>query len=154
MLNRFDPTYWVKGLAHKGIISSDDFGELKLKGLEAYEAKDWDTAIRLLSEYLQKARPTDEETPDEINLVNLYVGRAWLEKSKPQKAIAALQKADAGITDFANYGLLQELIRWQLTLAHLKNKDPDAAKRTAQLLQNAQQPIIKDHASKLLKDLK
>ncbi len=143
-----------EGLFHKGVIGSQEFLALKIKGLQAFDSKDWDAAIRLLSEYLTLAKPDDEETPDEINLMNLYVGRAWLEKGDAPKAIAALQKADAGVVDKVNYGYLQEIMRWHLALAHLKNKDPEAAKRTAELLQNAAHPTVNEQANKLLNDLK
>ncbi|MEK7254800.1 MAG: hypothetical protein AAB316_08650 [Bacteroidota bacterium] len=88
-----------QGMLHRGIVGSGDFDELKKQGLAAYDAKNWDEAIRLLSEYLSKAQPSEEELPEEINLMNLYVGRAWLEKGDAPKAIAALKTADAGITD-------------------------------------------------------
>lgn len=143
-----------EGLHHKGIIGSKAFDTLKIKGLEAYDQKDWDNTIALLSEYLGKAKPSVEETPDEINLINLFVGRAWLEKGNTVKAVGALKKADAGVVDIANYGLLQELIRWQLALAYLKNNDPAAAKNVLLPLQNAQQETIRRHTRNLLNELK
>lgn len=143
-----------EGVKHKGIIGSDDFSELKIKGLKAYEVKDWDAAIRLLSKYVSRAKPSEEEMLDEINFVNLYIGRAWLEKGEPAKAVAVLQKADSGVTDLDNYALRQELIRWHLALAHLKNRDPAAAKNVLQSLRQAQHETIRQQATNLLNDLK
>lgn len=143
-----------EGLHHLSIIGSQDFDSLRIGGLEAFEAKNWDESIRLLSEYSAIAKPSDEETPDEINLVNLYIGRAWLEKDEIKKAIEYLQKADAGVVDEINYGPLQELMRWHLTLAHLKNKDIPSAKAVLLTLQKAQHDIIRQQAINLLNDLK
>ena len=143
-----------EGQHHKGITGSQALHGLKVKGLEAYEVKDWDTAINTLTEYLAKAKPSEEDLPDEINLMNLYVGRAWLEKGDETKAIVALQKAIDGVVDKVNYGMLEELMRWQLTLAHLKNNEPQAAKKTALQLLEAQHPTIQQQAKQLLNDLK
>jgi hypothetical protein len=143
-----------EGYLHKGILGDTDFNDLKIKGLQAYDDKNWPESIRLLSEYLQKATPSDEETPDEINLINLYVGRAWLELGNAPKAIEILQKADKGVVDKMNYGLLQEFMRWQLTLAHLKNKDLESAKTTAALLLHAEYEPVRSQATKLFNELK
>ncbi len=142
-----------EGIFHKGIIDSKDFVELKQKGLEAYEAKDWDATIDLLSEYLRQAKPSEEEMPDEINLINLYTGRAWMEKGELSKALKALKKADEGVVDLANYSLMQELIRWQLVLAYLKNNNPKSAKKVLVLLRNAEDEVIRQQSINLLNDL-
>lgn len=141
------------GLHHLSIIGSDDFSALKMEGLHAFDAKNWDEAIRLLSDYLQQAKPSAEEMPDEINLVQLYIGRSWLEKGDASEAVVALKTADAGVTDPVNYALLKELIRWQLALAHLKNKDIRAAVGVLETLKNARQETIRSQANKLLRDL-
>ena len=143
-----------EGLHHLGIMGSDDFSQLKLDGLKAYDKKEWDKAIPLLSSYIRQAIPSNEELPDEINLVHLYIGRAWLEKNDLPKAIAAFETADKGVSDKVNYGYLQELIRWHLALAHLKNHDSSAAKAVLLLLQNARQETIRLQSVQLLNDLK
>lgn len=141
------------GLLHKGIINARELSDLRIKGLEAYRIKDWDTAIRLLTRYLKETQVTEEETYDEINLIHLYTGRAWLEKSEYKKSITELQKANAGITDLDNYGLLRELIRWQLVLAYVKDENFSAAKDIGYSLTEAQTPLIRQQVKKLLNDL-
>ncbi len=143
-----------EGLHHLGIIGSRDFDSLRISGLEAFEAKNWDESIRLLSEYSANAKPSVEETPDEINLVNLYIGRAWFEKNETKKAIEYIQKAEAGVVDSVNYGPLRELMRWHLALALLKNNDVPAAKIMLKKLPTAQHDIIRQQAINLLNDLK
>lgn len=143
-----------EGTLHKGIIRSDDFAELKLKGLEAFENKDWDTSLGLLSQYMAQAEPSDEETHDEINLVNLFIGMARLEKGQLPEAIAALKEADEGVKDLANYGLIQELIRWHLARAYVKNGDIRKAKEVLRKLIAAEDELIKEQAQNLLNDLR
>lgn len=143
-----------EGLHHLGIIGSHDFDSLRISGLEAFEAKNWDESIRLLLEYSANAKPSVEETPDEINLANLYIGRAWFEKNETRKSIEYLQKAEAGVVDSVNYGPLRELMRWHLALAHLKNNDVPAAKVMLKKLPTAQHDVIRQQAINLLNDLK
>ncbi len=143
-----------EGLHHKGITGSQQLDELKTKGLEAYESKEWHAAIGILSDYIAKAKPDEEEMPDEINLMNLYIARAWLEKEDAPKAIETLQKGIEGVVDSVNYGYLKELMQWQLVLAHLKNNDAPQAKRTANLLRNAEYEAIRQQAVILLNELK
>ncbi len=143
-----------EGLHHLGIIGSRDFDSLRISGLEAFEAKDWDESIQLLSEYSINAEPSVEETPDEINLVNLYIGRAWFEKNETRKSIEYLQKAEAGVVDSVNYGPLRDLMRWHLTLAHLKNNDIPAAKVVLKKLPTTQHDVIRQQSINLLNDLK
>lgn len=143
-----------EGLLHKGVIGSDDFEQLKLDGLRAFDAKDWPAAIQLLSEYQQKTKPSQEDTPDEINLLHLYIGRAWYEQRKPDKAVIALQTGIDGVVDLINYGRLQELMRWHLALAHLQNRDIRAAKVQLEILKNARQEDISQQAKKVMNELK
>lgn len=143
-----------EGLNHKGMMGSSDFQALKKEGLEAYQAKNWDKAIQLLTEFINQIEVSDENTPDEINLINLYIGRAYLEKEQFSKAIAYLKKAEEGVIDLPNYGLLKELMQWQLALAYLKNDEPLMAKEIATALSNAQHDTIQKQAKNLLNDLK
>lgn len=143
-----------EGTLHKGIIKSDDFAELKLKGLEAFENKDWDTSLGLLSQYMAQAEPSDEETHDEINLVNLFIGMARLEKGELPEAVAALKEADEGVKDLPNYSLIRELIRWHLARAYVKNGDVRKAKGVLKKLTDAEDELIKEQAQNLLNDLR
>lgn len=142
-----------EGLVHRGIEGSRDFHQLRLDGLDAYEAGDWGRTISLLSAYLQQAVPDSEETSNEINLVSLYIGMAWLEKAEPDKAIDALRVAEAGMTDHTNYRMVRELVRWQLALAYLKNQDIRAAKSVLRQLEESEHPVILEQARKLKSEL-
>jgi hypothetical protein len=143
-----------EGVHHRGIGGSENFNNLKIEGLKAYDAQNWPESIRLLSEYLSVTQPSSEELPDEINLIRLYIGRAWLELNDTKKAIDSFQQGIAGVENEVAYGKLQELMIWQLTLAHLKNQDFSSAKATASSLLNARRQNIREIAQSLINDLK
>lgn len=143
-----------EGLIHRGIEGSRDFHQLRLDGLDAYEAKDWDRAISLLTQYIEQAIPDTEETVNEIKMVYLYIGVAWLEKSDAKKAIEAFLAAEEGITDQTNYRMIRELVQWQLALAYLKKGDVSASKAVLKKLNAAEHPLIQEQAKNLLNELK
>ena len=116
------------GNHHKAILEADRWEDLKKKGLEAFDNKDWDKAIELFTQYLSSIPVSEEMMPDEVNIINLYLGRAYIEKAETQKAINVLEKAKNRVSDLDNYALIKELMQWHLTLAYLKNNNKTAAK--------------------------
>ncbi|MBK7336969.1 MAG: hypothetical protein IPJ00_12695 [Saprospirales bacterium] len=143
-----------EGLIHRGIEGSLDFHQLRLDGLDAYETRDWDRTISLLSAYLEQAVPDSEETSNEIKMIYLYIGVAWLEKSDPNRAIDAFLSAEAGITDLTNYRMVRELVQWQLALAYLKNDEISESRNVLRKLNDAEHPLIQTQAKNLLNELK
>ena len=142
------------GLLHKSIVGPGGFSALKKEGLRAYEERRWNDAIRQLDAYIAQTRPSEDETPDEINIAYLFIGRAWMEKGDFIKAAEALQKGEAGVTDEVNYGMIRELIRWHLALAYLRNGDKRAATDILEALGQADHADIRNQAGMLLKALK
>lgn len=96
--------------------SLTNVADLRLNAGQAYEAKEYPEAIDTWKEVLQKDQPIAEDY--------FYLGLSYLHNQQMDQAIESLLKARPLSVEEARF--VQE-INWFLSLAYVKNKEPQKA---------------------------
>ncbi|WP_033957423.1 tetratricopeptide repeat protein [Psychroserpens jangbogonensis] len=119
------------------IVRGEHKEDLQSKAFEAYEAKNYETAILYFNDILK-------EEPNAA--ISFYKANTLLQLNKTNEAIKLLE------ANVKNPDTLQDRNLWYLALAYLKNNNTDATKKTLKQLLSKSKFKTKE-ATTLIKDL-
>lgn len=115
--------------------------QLKEDGYKAFNAKKYDEAVKLLTQYTQQYTPEHE--------VIFFLGAAKLENNDAEGAARDLDQAIQPL-----HGIYSPEAEWLLALAQLKLNNTDACKQLLQAITAREYHDFKDRAQQLLDRLK
>jgi tetratricopeptide (TPR) repeat protein len=131
-------------LSEQGFGGNPDEAALQeiLIAMNAYDNKEYEQALTLLQECLEKGHASNYQ-----NKIELHLGLSYLEVNETEKAITQFQNLVSGEND------KQAIAEWYLALAYLKAEKIEKAKTILTKLKNTVTNPYQKKASTLLQEL-